>query len=92
MQGKREKLHQFVIKSLSGPDGVYTNYLDTDQSADVATGHEILSESAGIMMRYYALTKQKEAFEAEWVRTKKNFNLNTGFSYRYSLSRGRSIP
>ncbi|WP_459954284.1 hypothetical protein [Paenibacillus pini] len=92
MQGKREKLHQFVIKSLSGPDGVYTNYLDTDQSADVATGHEILSESAGIMMRYYALTKQKEAFEAEWVRTKKNFNLNTGFSYRYSPKQGKKYP
>lgn len=83
-QGNRELLFSFVMNQLSGSNGVYTNYQDTDQAANVATGHEVLSESAGLFMRYYALTGQQEAFEAEWERAKNTFNLKTGFSYRYS--------
>lgn len=84
MQEQREALFQFVIDQQSGSYGVYTNHLDTNQTADVATGHEVLSESAGLLMRYYALTGQQAAFEAEWLRAKGTFDLTAGFSYRYS--------
>ncbi|TCZ75704.1 hypothetical protein E0485_16540 [Paenibacillus albiflavus] len=81
---ERTRLHQFIVDKLSGNFGVYTNLIDTGQSDEVATGHEILSESAGLLMRYYALTEQKEAFEREWHKAKQNFDLKTGFSYRFS--------
>lgn len=92
LQESRQQLHQFIIQRLSGNDGVFTNYRDTDQSADVATGHEILSESAGLFMRYYALTGQRNDFDAEWTRAKRNFNLGTGFSYRYSPMHQKRYP
>jgi hypothetical protein len=84
MQENRSGLHQFIINELTGEFGVFTNYLDTDQNADAASGHEVLSESQGLLMRYYALTGQQAAFDAEWALTQQTFNLKTGLSYRYS--------
>lgn len=92
LQDQREALHQFIVQQLSGSHGVFTNLIDTDQSADVATGHEVLSESAGLLMRYYALTGQQEAFDAEWNRAKQMFNLHTSFSYRYSPKHDKKYP
>jgi len=84
LHSERDRLHQFIVDKLSGNFGVYTNLLDTGQSAEVATGHEILSESAGLLMRYYALTEQQDAFEREWQKAKQTFDLKSGFSYRFS--------
>jgi hypothetical protein len=36
------------------------------------------------MMRYYALTGQQSAFDSELARAKQIFDMDTGFSYRYS--------
>ncbi|MGF7048868.1 hypothetical protein J2T13_003376 [Paenibacillus sp. DS2015] len=83
-QEKRQVLYQFIINRLSGSDGIFTNYLDTDQALNVATGHEVLSESEGLMMRYYVMTKQQDAFDKEWALAKQTLNLSSGFSYRYS--------
>lgn len=81
----RKALQQFVETGLSGEEGVYTNFKDTAQDAAVATGHETLSESAGLLLRYYARTGQQEAFDREWKKTKRYLDMETGFSYRYSL-------
>lgn len=83
-QKELSHLYQFIINKLSGSHGVFTNYQDTDQSAEVATGHEVLSESAGLLLRYYVLTNQQDAFEKEWIRTKQTYDRTNGFSYRYS--------
>ncbi|GGA10872.1 hypothetical protein GCM10008018_65170 [Paenibacillus marchantiophytorum] len=80
----RDILYQFITKKLTGSYGVYTNLLETDQTSEAATGHEVLSESAGLLMRYYALTGQKERFDEQWQLVKQTFDLSTGFSYRYS--------
>lgn len=92
MQENRKQLHDFVVNRLTGDYGVLVNYLDTDQAADVATGHEVLSESSGILLRYYALTEQQSAFDAEWELTKETFDLTTGFSYRYSPAHHKRYP
>lgn len=84
MQDKRQKLYHFITTELSGTAGFYTNLQDTEQNAELTTGHEMLSESAGLMMRYKALTQQKSAFEEEWARAKQTFNMETAFSYRFS--------
>ncbi|MCG7408256.1 hypothetical protein MH117_12560 [Paenibacillus sp. ACRRX] len=84
MQEKQNQLYNFIVNKLSGPNGIHTNYRNTGQSAEMATGHEVLSESAGLMMRYYALTGQQDAFDQEWSRAQQSFNLSAGFSYRFS--------
>ncbi|WP_169449389.1 hypothetical protein [Paenibacillus assamensis] len=91
-QANEEQLYQFISKQLTGTYGVFTNFHNTTQSAVVATGHEVLSESAGLLMRYYALTGQQEAFDAEWQRAKEIFNLSAGFSYRYSPQQNKRYP
>ncbi|HEY4391132.1 MAG TPA: hypothetical protein VGN02_07260 [Paenibacillus sp.] len=80
----RERTEHFVLSQLYGPDGVYTNYLDSSETGTAASGHEVLSESAGLMMRYYVLTNRKDDFQAEWELAKRVFELPSGFSYRYS--------
>ncbi|WP_069188266.1 hypothetical protein [Paenibacillus sp. GM2] len=80
----RQRTEHFVLSQLYGPDGVYTNYLDSNETGTAASGHEVLSESAGLMMRYYVLTNREEDFQAEWERAKRVFELPSGFSYRYS--------
>lgn len=89
MKGNREALHKFIVGQLSGANGIYTNLRDTEQAAEAATGHEVLSESAGLMMRYYALTGQRNPFDAEWAKAKQTFDISAGFSYRYSPARNK---
>ncbi|MBP1991833.1 hypothetical protein [Paenibacillus eucommiae] len=81
---EQDRLYEFIQARLLGPNGVYTNYEDTDQSSEVATGHEVLSESASLQLRYATLTKQKPLFDQVWALAKETFDLKTGFSYRYS--------
>nr|WP_236013547.1 hypothetical protein [Paenibacillus glycanilyticus] len=81
---RREQLQQFIDQKLTGEAGIYTNYKETDEAAETATGHETLSESAGLLMRYYALTGQREAFDAAWSRARETLAADYGFSYRYS--------
>lgn len=92
MEAGRRQLQQFVQKNLSGINGVYTNYLDTAQDSLLPTGHEVLSESAGLLLRYYARTGQHQAFEAEWQKTKGRLSLDNGFSYRYSPKLDKTYP
>ncbi|MFP7288305.1 glycosyl hydrolase family 8 [Shouchella clausii] len=88
----REALYRFVDGKLSGPYGVYTNLIDTNQAETAATGHEVLSESASLLMRYAVFTGQRELFDAEWNRAKAVFDQQGGFSYRYSPKQDRRYP
>ncbi|MFD2614382.1 hypothetical protein [Paenibacillus gansuensis] len=84
VQQMRALLYPFVTEDLSGKYGVYTNYIESDQNAPMATGHEVLSESAGLLLRFYALTGQEDRYREEWERTKAVFGREKMFSYRYS--------
>ncbi|GIP22636.1 glycosyl hydrolase family 8 [Paenibacillus sp. J22TS3] len=84
LQPHREETERFIMSKMYGPYGVYTNYQDSDESDTAATGHEVLSESAGLLMRYDVLMNRKDAFQTEWERAKQVFELASGFSYRYS--------
>src|SRR5690349_104284 len=55
----RQELSDFIAKQLTGPYGLYTNLLDTDESGEAATGHEVLSESASLLMRAAVLAGDK---------------------------------
>lgn len=88
----RLELERFVTTKLSGGDGVYTNLIDTAQNGESASGHEILSESGGLLMRYYALSGDSKAFDEAWNRTRKLFDRKTEFSYRYSPALDKLYP
>ncbi|WP_246317330.1 glycosyl hydrolase family 8 [Paenibacillus agri] len=87
-----QTLYSFISSRLTGEYGVYTNLLDTDQKGEAATGHEILSESASLMMRYAVLTGNQALFGAEWEKAKKTFDMEGGFSYRFSPKLQKQYP
>lgn len=92
IEHRREALNSFIRNRLTGPYGVYTNLQQTDQSQEVATGREVLSESAGLLLRYYARSGQRDPYDAEWALAKRTFELGTGFSYRYSPLHNKRYP
>lgn len=87
-----EQLLNFIETRLGGPEGIYTNVLDTDQSEEAATGHEVLSESASLMMKSTVLGGNKELFDKHWSIAKDIFNMEGGFSYRYSPKLQKQYP
>ncbi|WP_310223716.1 hypothetical protein [Paenibacillus qinlingensis] len=88
----RELLISFIQNKLTSKYGTYTNLLDTDQNGAAASGHEVLSESAGLWMRYYALTGQQDKFDAQWQQARRIFDTSIGFSYRFSPKQNRLSP
>ncbi|WP_410512794.1 glycosyl hydrolase family 8 [Paenibacillus sp. BR2-3] len=87
-----EEVYRFISRKMTGPYGIYTNLQDTPQTEETATGHEVLSESSSLMMRYAALAGQRELFETQWKLASATFNMKNGFSYRYSPKNGKKFP
>jgi len=83
-ENREQNLHSFITEKLMGSQGVFTNLKDTDQNESFATGHELLSESMGLLMRYYALTLQQDRFDDNLTLAQDVFLTESGFSYRYS--------
>lgn len=81
---RKQLLQQFVANKLTGSHGIYTNYIDTAQNELAATGHEVLSESMGLLMRVYALTRDQIQFDKAWELAEQTFAMESGFSYRFS--------
>ncbi|MHA7963427.1 hypothetical protein ACX93W_04720 [Paenibacillus sp. CAU 1782] len=83
-QDRRQQLHEFITEHMTGPYGIYTNLQDTAQDAELTTGHELLSESAGLMMRQAVLNGNRTEFEQVWELARQTFDSEEIFSYRYS--------
>lgn len=80
---QRKQLQTFVQQQLLTKQGIYTNYLDTSKRGATASGHEMLSESAGYYLQHLVLTQKKQAFRSFYQQTVKTFYANRQFSYRY---------
>ncbi|MGN7762300.1 hypothetical protein [Paenibacillus sp. 22594] len=89
---ERQELSTFIAKQLTGPYGIYTNLLGTDESGEAATGHEVLSESASLLMRAAVLAGDKEQFASQWALAEQTFDMEGGFSYRYSPKQQKLYP
>lgn len=85
-------LEQFITSKLTGENGVYTNFIETDQSAEAASGHEVLSESASLRMLAAVRSGQQERLAEQWQLAKQTFDINSGFSYRYSPKQQKLYP
>ncbi|MHA6480371.1 hypothetical protein ACX1C1_00320 [Paenibacillus sp. strain BS8-2] len=77
-------LMDYIRREQLGDFGVNTNRIESDQNEDAASGHEVLSESAGIMLRYYVTRPNQHLFDKTLEQAKDLFEQEGGFSYRYS--------
>ncbi|MFC6289692.1 glycosyl hydrolase family 8 [Levilactobacillus angrenensis] len=83
-QRHQQRLAQFIKTKLQNKQGIYTNYVDTKtRQSGTATGHELLSESAGMWLQYLAQSHQDKEFRAFYRATIKTFGDHGQFSYRY---------
>lgn len=62
----------FIHNQLTSPDGgIYTNYQNTAQTGDLSAGHEVLSESMGLLLEYARLTEDQQLFNetTDYIQT-----------------------
>lgn len=79
---ERKDLLKFFIETRLKTDGGFlTNYLPDAERKDVATGHELLSESSGLYLRNLAFDTQGR-FDNFYKQTKDTFYDGVQFSYR----------
>ncbi|RKD23626.1 Glycosyl hydrolases family 8 [Caminicella sporogenes DSM 14501] len=70
---------RFIKKKMSSKSGgIYTNYLENKRIEKVASGHEILSESEGLIMLYYVRTRNKDEFDKHFDIVKNKMLDKTG--------------
>ncbi|WP_246187901.1 glycosyl hydrolase family 8 [Paenibacillus tengchongensis] len=86
---EEQELLAFIDAQMTGPYGVYTNRMETAQSDGAATGHEVLSESASLMMQSAVQRGERERFTLLWKQAAQTFDMKGGFSYRYSPKHGK---
>lgn len=72
----------FVQNQLTAQGGVFTNYLSGSAQGDLAQGHEVLSESQGLMLRYYAAIADDKAFSQTLDFISQSVDTGVLLSYR----------
>lgn len=78
--GGSEAAEKFIASQLSGSEGgIYTNY--TGKSGTHPTGHDVLSESQGLMMEYAVLADDQGAFDRAYDFLKANMYEQGIFSW-----------
>lgn len=84
-QNSRQKklLVKFLLDKMITDQGIYTNYRNVSGSADLAHGHQMLSESSGLWLLYLATSHQYKKFRRTYQQTKKTFNQKNQFSYLF---------
>lgn len=91
-QERRDNLKFFIDTKMMLPSGgIITNFLENTESTEVATGHEMLSESSGLYLRNLEMTDTKGRFDAYYKETKKLFYDKVQFSYRIDEN-GKKFP
>lgn len=91
-EAERYELVQSFISSKLMIDGsIVTNYLPSKESLAYATGHDRLSESAGLYLLVLALNENQESFDNFYRETKDLFYRDGQFSYRVT-SDGEHYP
>lgn len=83
-----KEVKEFIENKLSREDyGIYTNFLDKENNGDETKGHDILSESQGLLMEYALMINNKELFNKAYDVVKNNMILdNDLISWRISKS------
>lgn len=72
----------FVSRMLTRDGGICTNNIGAEGSEELASGREVLSESEGLMLCYYAAASDREQFEKPLSFIKSKLDSGTIISYR----------
>lgn len=75
-------------KMITEQGGVRTNYLDQPHQHEYAVGHEVLSESMGLLMLYAAAREDEKLFERAYGFVQSNLDTGDLISYRYDPDGG----
>lgn len=79
---------KFIDNKMMGTFGVYTNYLNKETlQKKSASGHQYLSESAGLYLLNLAYSSNKKNFIKFYKLTKKNFYHDGVFIYRMDTNK-----
>lgn len=65
-------------KLMDNRGGIYTNYSNNKTDGDLTKGHDILSESQGIILNYYLYNNDKIEYENTFKYIKENMILRNG--------------
>ena len=79
---RKDLLKFFIDTKLKSDGGILTNYLSDTTQTDVATGHELLSESSGLYLKNLALFDTQGRYDSFFKQTKTTFYDEVQFSYR----------
>lgn len=72
----------FVQTQLTVQGGIYTNYLSGSAQGALAGGHEVLGESQGLMLRYYAAIADAHGFSQTLGFITRTLDTDVLLSYR----------
>ncbi len=80
---KTKALENFVQDKLLTSQGIYTNPFVKTEKSEKANGRQMLLESSGLWLNYLAWHHRYAAFRSFYASTKRIFDQQTQFSYRY---------
>lgn len=76
ISNEEQILMKFVDSKLTNESGgIYTNYKNISTEGDLTKGHDILSESQGMVLNYYLYKNQEENYEKSFNYLKDNMFL-----------------
>jgi endo-1,4-beta-D-glucanase Y len=76
---EEELLENFINEDLMDENGgIYTNYSNNKTEGDLTKGHDILSESQGMILNYYLYKNNEEAYKKIFNYIKENMMLKDG--------------
>lgn len=76
---EEELLETFINEDLMNESGgIYTNYSNNKTEGDLTKGHDILSESQGMILNYYLYKGDEEAYKNSFNYIKDNMMLKDG--------------
>lgn len=73
---------QFIEQKLQSDGGVFTNYLPSREKKDWAAGHSVLSESQGLMLKYYVRTGNRDGAAKAIAFVQEHLDTGSILSYR----------
>ncbi|WP_291650000.1 glycosyl hydrolase family 8 [Clostridium sp.] len=90
---EEEILSKFINEKLMDEyGGIYTNYNNISTEGDLTKGHDILSESQGLMLNYYLYKNDQEKFNDSFKYIKENMLLKNGLiSWRIENNKNSEV-
>ncbi|GAA0084598.1 hypothetical protein UT300007_10370 [Clostridium sp. CTA-7] len=87
---EEEILKDFINEKLMNDlSGIYTNYVNISTEGDLTKGHDILSESQGMILNYYLYRNEKDNFDRSFNYLKENMILDNGL-VSWRIENGKS--